>query len=156
MHTINIQTAATRRIEMGHYRKSSPERSNNTPLRQRPASPLKVDHDDSCRSVRLLDLAKKERALSELKERKRELEAQIANAEMELDLAKRQLTIGCSSNATPLKALSTNIVRNSVGSVASTEARREKDLEPFQHIAEGMACIWKDVVQATIGEQAKR
>lgn len=150
MRVSELQAPAALRTVAGPIRSSSPVRregasNSNTPLRHRPASPLKLETDD--RSARLLNLARKERALFELKERRRELEAQIRHAEMDLDSAKRQLAIGCSTPNSPLKPLSSNVVRQT--------SQRDKEMEALQHIAEGMSAIWKDVVQATIGEQPK-
>lgn len=122
-------------------RTSSPERSN-TPVRQRPSSPLKLDVLPDDRSTRLLDIAKKERALSELKEKRRELEAQIRQQELDLDLAKRQLA----SETNPLTPMSTNTSRKALP--------KEKDMEALQNIAEGMSAIWNDIRQATIGDQS--
>lgn len=121
-------------------RRPSPERQG-TPVRHRPPSPLKFDQPPvEERSQRLLDLAKKERALSELKERRLELDCQIRRAESELDLAKRQLMSGPS----PLKVISGNKGTNK-------SPLKDKDLETMQHLVDGVSAIWKDVVQATVG-----
>lgn len=121
-------------------RRPSPDRQS-TPIRHRPPSPLKFDQPPvEERSLRLLDLAKRERALFELKERRLELDHQIRLAETELDLAKRQLMNGPS----PLKVISGN-------SGTTRNATKEKDMEAMQHLVDGVSAIWKDVVQATVG-----
>lgn len=150
MRASGLSASTMIRNDATSLRHPSPDRcgsvtNSDTPVRQRPVSPLKLETDE--RSRRLLDLARKERALSELKERKRELESQIHHAELDLDSAKRQLAIGCVTPNSPLRPLSSNVVQST--------NQRNKEMEALQHIAEGMSAIWKDVVQATIGEQAR-
>lgn len=113
-------------------------------MRQRPVSPLKLACEQVTdeRSALLLELARQERSLSELREKKKELESQIRSAENNLHAAKKQL----SSGSSPLKPVSGNIVRPYV--------YKEKEMETLQNLADGVSAIWKDVLGATIGDQA--
>lgn len=123
----------------------SPDRSYmKAPVRHRPPSPLKQDCDTTSddRSTHLLALARQERTLFELREKKKELESQIRKAEIELHSAKKQLA----SNDSPLKSISVNCNIPNI--------HREKESETFHNLAEGVTAIWKDVLGATIGEQA--
>lgn len=131
-------------------RKGSPDRSS-TPIRHRPPSPLKPAFTDALkddRSQQLLDLAKKERALSDLRERKRELEILIQSAEGELLSAKRQLAL----NNNPLQGILSN--NHNMNNSTRNILQKEKEMETLQHLAEGVSAIWKDVVHATMGDQA--
>ncbi|CCG81912.1 protein of unknown function [Taphrina deformans PYCC 5710] len=131
-------------------RRPSPER-HNVPVRHRPASPHKnpgldaISHDQS---QQLLDLATKERALQDLRERKKELEVQIMHAESDVASAKKLLAM--SNN--PSRILTNNSNAKNIN--PRNILQKEKEMETLQHLAEGVSAIWKDVVQATIGEHA--
>lgn len=131
-------------------RRPSPER-HATPIRHRPASPNKnlladaVSHDQS---QQLLQLATKERALQDLRERKRELELQISQAESDVAAAKKELAMTNNSS----RVLTNN--NNAKNINTRNILQKEKEMETLQHLAEGVSAIWKDVVHATIGDHA--
>lgn len=118
-------------------------------MRHRAPSPNKVAAESSSTNGYLLELAQKERAVWELRERRKELDHQLRVAEQELDLHKRQLSLFRSAE-----------LPNSAAPDSEVNSNNTDQTEAITKFAgdgiSAVTAIWNDVLSATIGQQTLR
>ncbi|KAJ8604232.1 hypothetical protein MRB53_041884 [Persea americana] len=119
--------------------------SPDKPRRQRPPSPLKYDAEGPQITVLLEALAQQERIVRELKEQRDDIDSRLKSSERKFRVLHSQLaTLRC---------------HPAVLKERSVQQLREDQSEPLSRLAEGginaVTAIWHDVVNATMGQQAK-